>query len=172
MQSRRIRRLVESTSARAPHLNTHRAASCRHGRSRRSPRSPREIWRRTEGRESRQVLDSSSARWSPMGRRRRSRPWQWRKGPRGSGVKVGRSRANIKQKPFAQAELENPHTPSHPLASAASVPPPAPYCWRHQPSMDDAPIVFDQMCINVYIVFFYTRSILLTYLYSCALHIY
>ena len=49
---------------------------------------------------------------------------------------------------------------------------PAPYCWRYQPSMDDALIVFDQMCIKVYIVFFYTRSILLTYLYSCALHIY
>ena len=39
-----------------------------------------------------------------------------REGP--AGVKVGRSRTNSKQMLFAQAELENPHTPPHPPASA------------------------------------------------------
>ena len=38
--------------------------------------------------------------------------------------------------------------------------------------MDDALIVFDQMGIKVYIVFFYPLLILLTHLYNCDLHIY
>jgi hypothetical protein len=49
---------------------------------------------------------------------------------------------------------------------------PAHYCWRHRPPMDEALIVFDQMGIKVYIVFFYPFSILLTHLYNCAVHIY
>ena len=48
----------------------------------------------------------------------------------------------------------------------------APNCWRHQPPMDDALIVFDQMGIKVYIFFFYPLLILLTHLYNCDLHIY
>jgi len=48
----------------------------------------------------------------------------------------------------------------------------APNCWRHQPPMDGALIVFDHMGIKVYIVFFYPLLILLTHLYNCDLHIY
>ena len=43
---------------------------------------------------------------------------------------------------------------------------PSPYYWCYQPPMDDALIVFDQMGIKVYIVFFYPLSILITHLYQ------
>ncbi|PVH33074.1 hypothetical protein PAHAL_9G561400 [Panicum hallii] len=120
-------------------------------------------WRLEEDGE---VLDNSSARWSPkvsisisasaVAERTESMPAG--PGPTsrateasyvelvGSGGKVGRFHANSQQKPFAQAELQSP--PPCICSFRAPLLLPAPYCWRHQPPMDDALIVFDQMGIK------------------------